>query len=531
MAALLGEMKQRGASVDAVGFDTDRTSLLFSRERLSAAFPGARLDLREQNFLDFGLCGPTQSSLFGSVPNSLGSFDLVIANPPYVRTQVLGAAKSQALARAFELSGRVDLYHAFVKAIAHVLRPGGIAGIIVSNRFMTTKAGASTRAGIAEHFDILHVWDLGDTRIFEAAVLPAVLLLKRKGADRKRTSLFTAVYRHQTEGEAETATDAIDALRLKGLVRTDSGETLEVRHGILDCGPAPGDIWRLSTPAVDDWLKTVSSNTYCTFGEVGKVRVGVKTTADSVFIRTDWSSIPEDQRPELLRPLTTHHIARRYRAVEAIPERQILYPHESENGMRSPVDIRLFPKTRRYLEAHRQSLEGRKYVSEAGRRWYEIWVPQDPAAWGNPKVVFRDIAELPTFWMDLGGTVVNGDCYWIDSDNARGDGFDEILWLLLAVANSRFIETFYDHMFHNKLYSGRRRFMTQYVEAFPLPDPAAEKSRRLVELAQSLYSNPTVAGAKNLEQEVDVLVHESFGVEPALSPRGNRPEAVSGAFC
>lgn len=40
--------------------------------------------------------------------------DIVIANPPYVRTQVLGTAKAKQLARDFNLTGRVDLYYPFL---------------------------------------------------------------------------------------------------------------------------------------------------------------------------------------------------------------------------------------------------------------------------------------------------------------------------------------------------------------------------------------------------------------------------------
>src|SRR5256885_12094823 len=47
------------------------------------------------------------------------------------------------------------------------------------------------------------------------------------------------------------------------------------------------------------------------------------------------------------------------------------------------------------LERHREALEARRYVVEAGRQWYELWVPQDPAAWEAPKLVFRDISEHP----------------------------------------------------------------------------------------------------------------------------------------
>lgn len=42
-----------------------------------------------------------------------------------------------------------------------------------------------------------------------------------------------------------------------------------------------------------------------------------------------------------------------------------------------------------------------------------IWVPQDPRAWARPKLVFRDIAAEPAFWLELDPAVVNGDCYWL----------------------------------------------------------------------------------------------------------------------
>lgn len=92
----------------------------------------------------------------------------------------MGAQKSREISEAFDLDGRVDLYFAFLEGIADVLVPGGVAGVIVSNRFMTTKSGAVVRARLLERFDVLHVWDMGDTKLFEAAVLPAVLLLRKK---------------------------------------------------------------------------------------------------------------------------------------------------------------------------------------------------------------------------------------------------------------------------------------------------------------------------------------------------------------
>jgi hypothetical protein len=235
----------------------------------------------------------------------------------------------------------------------------------------------------------------------------------------------------------------------------------------------------------------------------------VKTCADEVFIRTDWDAFALDQRPELLRPLITHHTAGRFRPTVVQESRAILYPHETVNGRRQVVDLALYPKARAYLEQHRQTLEARSYLIRAGRQWCELWVPQDPAAWAAPKLVFRDISERPTFWVDLEGRVVNGDCYWLAARDPRET---DLLWLAAAVANSSFVELFYDRRFNNKLYAGRRRFITQYVEQFPLPDPASDIARQLIEGAKVLHGLADPMEAHGLEASLDAMVWRAFGL-------------------
>ena len=288
-----------------------------------------------------------------------------------------------------------------------------------------------------------------------------------------------------------------------------NGERYLVRHGELDHGNRVDGVWKIATVESDEWLATVQAHTFCTFGDLGKIRVGVKTTADKVFIRDDWESLPEDERPELLRPLITHFAAQRYRArLTQLPKR-VLYTHELRDGERRVVNLAQFPRAARYLERHRAILEARHYVIEGGRQWFEIWVPQNPARWPLPKLVFPDISEKPTFWIDLDGSVVNGDCYWLaTNDPAQTD----LLWLAVAVGNSSFAEEFYDHRFHNKLYSGRRRFMTQYVETFPLPDPTTPLAKEIIASAKVLYELDGAAEGLTLQIKVERLVREAFGL-------------------
>ena len=461
-------------SVEVSGFETDPAALTVASARLAESYPKARLNLVEGSFLDHVL-DDFSDGLFARGEK----YDLIIANPPYVRTQIIGAERAQGLASQFELAGRVDLYFAFLLGIARVLTPAGSAGVI----------------------------DLGDTKLFDAAVLPAVIVANgRTNAEAVVPARFTTIYEAKNKTALHQADSAITALEYSGVVGLPDGRAFEVQHGTLHNDTDRAGVWRLSSDDVSAWLNTVNANTWARFGDIGKVRVGVKTCADKVFIRRQWV-----EPLELLRPLTTHKIARRFRADPSACPMQILYPHEMDNGRRVASDLGRYPASRAYLEEHRSTLEGRGYVIEAGRSWYEIWVPQNPDDWCGPKLVFRDICEQPTFWIDLDDTIVNGDCYWLRPKS----GMIDALWLALAIANSTFIEQFYDRRFNNKLYAGRRRFITQYVEQFPLPDPMSPLGKEIVAKARMMYDCVSAPKADLLESELDSLVWKALtGEEP-----------------
>lgn len=511
LLALLQKLRARypGLPIEVYGFEPDVTALEVARARLSRSFLDVSLHLTPEDFLgyvveNFGV----NDQLSFSTPQT-PAYDLVISNPPYVRTQIMGASQAQSLGRRFGLSGRVDLYHAFMLAIARVVGAEAVSGMIVSNRFMTTRSGAKVRRAILERLRVLSVWDFGDTKLFEAAVLPAVVLAR--GIQRGQISSpipFISIYETKLPHKHLVA-GPLDAVSYDGIVQVRDGRRFNVRHGHLATDDHTEGLWRIANDTTDEWLTTVAQNTWGTFGDIGKVRVGVKTCADRVFIRADWNEIPLVTRPELLRPIITHHAARRYKALNLSDSRMILYPHEVQRGHRKAVDLSLYPRSAAYLESHRGTLEARTYVTEAGRNWFEIWVPQDPSAWDRPKLVFRDITHKPTFWVDLAGSVVNGDCYWLAADSSSET---DLLWLAVAVGNSSFIQQFYDYRFQNRLYAGRRRFMTQYVEQFPLPNPSSELSRKIIAKAKKAYQCAGTEQGNVLEETLNGLVWKAFGL-------------------
>jgi methylase of polypeptide subunit release factors len=499
------------------GYETDGTALQQAADLLAKANV-ADVVLKQQDFLaieGIDACPRRgQLSLLDGLESgaALRQFDAVIANPPYVRTQVLGAAMPQELARRFGLTGRVDLYHAFTKAMANVLKADGVLGLLTSNRFLTVKSGASLRHLLRTEFDLEAIYDLGDTKLFTAAVLPVIVVARKQRASSASGVVFDRVYEYRPNGEAAApvheCAGVLDAFRnqnVKGLVHTATG-TFKIERGVLEATDND-EAWSLSTSDYQEWLDRVERQRRYSFDDVAYIRVGVKTTADDVFIRDDWESLPKNLQPEveLLRPLITHIETERW--TPTYPKRKVLYTHTVENGKRVPIRLKDYPRARAYLESHKARLSSRKYVIAAGRQWYEIWVPHNPRDWSRPKIASPDISEEPRFCFDRSGAIVNGDCYWM----TLRPGFEpDWFSLLLAVGNSTFVTRYYDIAFHNKLYAGRRRFMTQYVKKFPLPPLETPVAQKIIQLVGERIANKIPD--EDCEREIDQLVWESFGL-------------------
>ena len=492
-----------------VGYDIDKDAVTHSIQRLEPLVAKGGAEIRCVNFLDLAK-SHRESDLFDGECDTMPKFDMVIANPPYVRTQTLGKETTSSLARRYGLTGRVDLFTVFAFAMSDALREGGVFALLCSNRFLTTRSGEPLRRLLLENFAVISITDFGDTRLFDAAVLPAVVIA-RKGRDATQLIPFVSSYRIADASpkpvhEYSTVLAAIDA-GADGIITANS-DLISITRGHVPSKSSPAEPWTIEREEVVQLLARITCATKWTMKDLAKIRVGIKTTADSVFIREDWEQVNDDIRPEgsLLRPLLTHHIANRWRGES--PRRHVLYTHTEVSGRATPIDLAMYPRAAGYLESHRERLEGRSYVTEAGRQWFEIWVPHKPSLWTGPKVVFPDIAESPRFFVDLSGALVNGDCYWAACPSA------EVAFLLAAVGNSRFASWFYDAQCGNKLYSGRRRFMTQYVERFPIPDPTLGLVKKIILIARRLHFEESVD--LNAELEIEQLIAESFGFKEPL---------------
>lgn len=494
LIAIGNVLNEKLTDFSLTGYDANEQYLKFTNDRL-LCFSNKKIELIHEDFLQAVDITDTSSepSLFENytISEVNNSFDVVIANPPYVRTQILGTEQAQILARKFKLKGRVDLYYPFLMAMTESLKEEGILGVITSNRYLSTKSGESIRKFLSENYEILELIDLGDTKLFDAAVLPAIFIGKKKKLKAPSPAKFIKIYEEMNgyEGDLIPVQSIYDILNDKqsGYFITSNRKRYKKSSGELKYKIGSGTCWEILSGDESTWVSKIDKASKNRIEDFFKVKVGIKSTADKVFISDKWEELngtkPED---ELLKDLISQENIEPWNATDNF-KLKVLYPHTSVNGEKRTIDIEKFPKAKKYFEQHEEKLKGRKYLIDAGRDWFELWVPHRPDQWKNPKLVFPDISLNPRFYFDNGGKIVNGNCYWIVAK--REEDIDK-LFLIQGIANSKLMTKYHDLVFNNKLYSGRRRYFTQYVEKYPLPNFNSSIAKEIIAIVKKLIELP-----------------------------------------
>ena len=110
-------------TISVYGFDTNESAVLSSYATINKNTPMYTLICALEITFESAQGSHKSKRRPGNSVSSLPTmFDIVIANPPYVRTQILGAKRANELAHAYGLSGRVDLYQVFLLAMLKSLK-------------------------------------------------------------------------------------------------------------------------------------------------------------------------------------------------------------------------------------------------------------------------------------------------------------------------------------------------------------------------------------------------------------------------
>lgn len=452
------------------------------------------------------------------------SFDCVIGNPPYVRIQNMPSEKRGCYTSSYTTAaGRFDVSTLFIELSEYLLKPNGRFGFIVSNKVLSTAGAKGLRRFLLAQFNLEEIVDLADTKLFAAAVLPMILVASRPGKNGNQACPTSRiVYSSVTESHEVTAsalpTDNILHLLDNSEIPFEANVSFTDRIFKLQRfyadAPSSGDkVWTFHNERENRILSKIHQNSVCTLSEITKkISVGLKTTADDIFIKPMTEDFIRQKGLEttLVYPvLESHNIDRWTYSWAPQSDLFVLYPHVEQNGKVVPVELEAYPHVKKYLEANRPRLESRAYLIESGRRWYEIWVHQSPSDFNRRKIVTPDISTGNRFAFDDKGFYVNGTCFYL----ILTDESDVSYYSILGLLNSKVIEYFHKVANGNSLYAKRFRYWSSYIGAYPVAGQLLNSSDIRLLIAQNV--GRLLTADKNderlkLEEENNRLCYELF---------------------
>jgi hypothetical protein len=408
-------------------------------------------------------------------------FDAVIGNPPYVRSVRLKEADPATWAyysKRFQAAStrEFDIYLCFAELGLNLLRSDGYSGVIIPNKWFTTRVGESLRSLLSFKQAVRQIVDFGSFQVFEDVTTYTCLLFL-----------------------AGAALEQLDVAALR--FAEDKSQPLPGDTGVwqaarFDSHTLKAEPWSFSFGGANTLLR--GFNQLPRLETVAAVFKGTGTSADSVFMmerRGDqyysrsleqWIEIEHGiMRPSLTgRDIDSYHYD---------TDHYLLFPYEFAHDqiclLSSSQLSNNYPKAWAYLnnEKNRKILEARDLGVFQGRSdWYAYARPQNMHLLGLPKLVGPDVAGQAEFTCDFEGRYIIDTVYGI---RLRED-IKISLSALAAILNSSLM-TFFLQQTGTNLRGGYFRMKTAYLNPFPIPSidftTSADERTRYAEKGRRLY--------------------------------------------
>jgi len=342
-----------------------------------------------------------------------GGFDVIIGNPPYVRQETLGEEFKTYAKQNFEtFAGTADLYVYFIEQAHKLLKPNGLFGMIVSNKWIRSSYGKALREYLTKNSQILEIIDFGELPVFSNAATFPVIIITRKKLSENQNFIYAQIKRLDFDSlPAEVTNEGV----------------------ILDEGSLKGGNWSLSSNKEQGIFEKMQL-TGVPLGEYAKdVYRGIVTGYNEAFIIDKFTYkklISDDANSsELLRPVISGDDVRKY-IINSKDKYIIRIPKGWTNSNKgNSADAwkwfeKNYPAIAYHLKKHEEPAQKRL---DQGDYWWELRACDYYDKFEMPKIVYPEIAMESRFTFDDSGNYLNKTVFMISGDDL----------FLLGVLNSK----------------------------------------------------------------------------------------------
>ena len=450
-------------------------------------------------------------------------FDIVLANPPYVRQELIKELKPALKQRYADVyTGTADLYCYFYARGIDLLRPEGMLVFISSNKWFRASYGEKLREYIGKHCRVISITDFEDLPVFEGATAYPMIFVARKVNTRK----------------------AIERVTDNGQTTFTQVKTLEppypdvlaviVQNGMtLPKGAIKGKNWTLANAETTSILRRIESVGVPLGRYVnGQIYRGVLTGLNVAFVidgKKRAELIAEDPKSaEIIKPFLRGRDVKRWRTEFA--EQYLIKIESSENknhpwsGKSEKEAEKVFKKTYPAIYEHFQSLQNiklEKLDARGCRNKLEqlksrddqgkyFWELRSCAYWKEfeqPKIVIPAITSNVEYAADYEMHFSNDKTSICVANKPN---------YLLGLLNSKVLWWFIRQTAASKQ-GGFYEFKPMYVSVLPIPAVTPEKQKPvelLVERILSAKQRDPRSNVSAMEREIDKLVYALYGLMP-----------------
>lgn len=459
-----------------------------------------------------------EDTVLALVVKNYMEYDYVVGNPPYVRIQNLPDQQKAMFDQLYEsTTGNYDLYCPFYERGLDWLKEGsGKLGFITPNTFMVTDYGEGLRRVLRRDSRLKEVYDFRDSGVFKDATNYPAIVIAEDEPDKKAIE----------ENE-------IRCVRVKANVDEDTGRALdkEIVQAVRDHRGNPGysdefiDVfdfpqnelddgyWPLMPPEELEIFRKLETESDGRLDDItDSVFAGTQTSANKVYVVTPVNAdriepndggetvriVPSGEEQEyeiesdLLCPWLDGKDIQRWQADWS--GQHVILPYRIEETEDGGLESTLYsedylqenlPLTWKYLEEHREKLEGREGGKMEGEDdWYGFIYPKSHDRFERPKAIGAHISENARFMVDDVGVWYYKTAYGIQ----LLPEIDDLTEIITAEMNSKTLDFYFKHITTIKA-GGFYEYRAQYLEELPCITDGSrgsfknvrDKSKRIVD--------------------------------------------------
>ena len=419
------------------------------------------------------------------------SFDAVMMNPPFVRTELQTESMRQAIVDhvGFAARGKLDQYLAFVVLSIRALKPGGFGFFVIPQPLLTSDNLAKLRNWIRSQAWVRLIADLSAIRVFEANVYIALLIVQRKDESALSEPHLSLISCQRDVGAA--LEDFLDGRRRE----TSSYAMFDAPQPSLDRAT-----WTVNAPQETDLLSKLE--VMPKLKDYAVVRQGMITGSDEVFV-LDKDDVPTGEEA-LYKPWLPDRMISRF----GLPEEtglRVFYPIIDHSPVGDDQIKADFPATWARLKQYEDELSLRASVKRGNQQWWRPDSPRQSREMFLSKIVVPELFLVPRFGLDVNGKWVVSHSPFVCVPPKRAD--ENVLYVLVAILNSSAISWFID--------LNARKYRSQYnklgvalLRRVPIPDLSRISLSTLQQIIS--LSREVIFGSNNssldLSLQLDQLV-------------------------